>query len=197
MLFADLMPLFAQAGRQFNNNGNQADPAAAIGGMIGVMVCVGVASLVAIAVQIFFLLTLSRALQACSPRNQGMPPGQVWLSLIPLVGIVFFFMALFKVPDSLANEYRDRGLRGDGDFGKTMAIWYIVTAFVCGLISPIFLIMYWVKIAGYTKELQGRAGRSEYEDDDRPRRRSSRRGDDGDGNDDEDDRPRRRRRDEE
>ncbi|MEO2090775.1 MAG: hypothetical protein ABGY75_14920 [Gemmataceae bacterium] len=194
MPFADLMPLFAQAGRQFNNNGNQGDPAAAVGGMIGMLVCYGIIFVVAIAVQIFFLLSMSRALQACSPRNRTMEPGQVWLSLIQLVGIVFIIMTLFKVPDSLANEYRDRGMRGDDDFGKTMAIWYIVTAFVCGLISPIFFIMYWVKIAGYTKELQGRAGRREYddEDDDRPRRRSSRRDDD---EDEDDDRPRRRRRD--
>ncbi len=196
MPFADLMPLFAQAGRQFNN-GNQGPPPEAIGAIIATYLgCIGLAVVISYVIQILFCMTLTKCLKACAPRNRTMEPGQVWLSLIPLVGIVFIIMALFKVPDSVANEYRDRGLRGDGDFGKTMAIWYIVTAFVCGAISPIFLIMYWVKIAGYTKELQGRAGRSDYddEDDDRLRRRSSRR--DEDGEDDEDDRPRRRRRDE-
>lgn len=184
MLYANLTALFAQAPGRFGpgNPPPQPDPAIAV----GVIACYGVVIVVAIIVQIFFLMTLSRALHACSERNRTMPPGQVWLSLIPLVGIVFFIMALFKVPDSIRNEYEDRGLRGDDDFGKNLAIWYIVTAFVCGIISPIFWIMYWVKIAGYTKELQSRAGRRGYEDDDddRPRRRSRRRRDDDEYDDD-------------
>ncbi len=33
---------------------------------------------------IFYLLTLSKALNRCSPANRSMSPGQVWLLLIPL-----------------------------------------------------------------------------------------------------------------
>lgn len=200
MPFADLMPLFAQAGRQFNNQ-NQGDPAAAVGGLIGFFVCYGVLILASIVVLILFLLAMSRALNACAPRNRTMEPGQVWLTFIPLVGIVFYIMAILKVPESLEREFRSRGMRDDGDYGKTLGIWFIVTSFVCPGVHLVLWIMYWVKISGLTKQLAGRPARSDYddEDDDRPRRRSSRRDDDGDGDgdDDGDDRPRRRRRDEE
>jgi hypothetical protein len=194
MTFAQVGTLFAQQGG-FNNAGagggaNGGDAAAA--GLI--FLCYGLVFILSIVVTIFFLLAMSRALQSCSPENRTMEPGQVWLSFIPLVGIVFFIMAMFKVPDSLSNEYRDRGLRGnDDEFGKTMAIWYIVSAFVCGIISPIFLIIYWVKIAGYTKTLNERSGRREEEEDDRPSRR--RRREEEDDRDEDDDRPSRRRRD--
>lgn len=198
MPFADVLPLFAQAGRQFNN-GNQGDPAAAVGGMIGFFVCYGIVLLASLVVTILFLLAMSRSLQACAPRNRTMEPGQVWLTLIPLVGIVFYIMAILKVPESLEREYRSRGMRDDGDYGKTLGIWFIVTSFVCPGVNFVLWIMYWVKISGLTKQLAGRPSRRDYGDDDgdddRPRRRSSRRDDAED--DDEDDRPRRRRRDEE
>jgi hypothetical protein len=198
MLIADLLPLFAQGPGRFGP-GNQPpppDPAAVAGGMIGFFVCYGVILLASLVVSILFLLALYRALNACSPRNRTMEPGQVWLSLIPLVGIVFYIMAILKVPESLEREYRSRGMRDDGDYGKNLGIWFIVTSFVCPGVNVVLWIMYWVKISGLTKGLAGRPARSDYddEDDDRPRRRSSRRDDDDE--DEDDDRPRRRRRDE-
>jgi heme/copper-type cytochrome/quinol oxidase subunit 2 len=187
VLFADMTPLFAQVNRQFGPAGGNPPPgdpaaAAAAGGMMAVfLVGYFVFLAVVIVVTILFLLSLSKALKACSSRNRTMEPGQVWLSLIPLVGIVFYIMAILKVPESLANEYRDRGLRGDGDFGKTLGIWFIVASFLCPGVNFILWIMYWVKISGYTKELTARAGRREYarddeddDEDDRPRRRSRR-----------------------
>lgn len=186
MTFAEVGALFAQAGGG-GGGGDGGDAAAAI----GMMACSSVVAVAAIVLNILFLLTLYRALKECAPENRTMEPGHVWLTFIPLVGIIFLIMALFKVPDSLQNEYRDRGLREDGDFGKNLAIWYIVTAFVCGLVSPILWIMYWVKIHGYVKTLQERPGRGEYEDD-RPSKRL--RDDEDDNRDDEDDRPSKRRR---
>ena len=183
------MELFAQ--RQ-----QPAGPDAGV--LAGVLVFYAVVLVVAIAVQIMFLLTMSRCLHQISRRNRQMEPGQVWLCLIPIFGFVWTIIMILRVADSLRDEFDDRGLRGDGDYGKTLGIIYVVTSVACGPVGLICWIMYWVKIAGYTKQLAARRGYSDdYEDDedDRPRKRRRRDEDDEDEDDEDedDDRPRRRR----
>ncbi len=172
--------LFAQQ----NKFGQQPPPGggdAAGLGMMFVFLCIyGVIILAAIFVQIMFLLSLSRCLKAISPRNRKMEPGQVWLNLIPIFNYVWIIMTILRIADSLKDEYDDRGMSEDGDFGKTLGIIYFATAIACGPVGIIPFIMYWVKIAGYTKALtEGGSGGG-------GSRRPSR-------DDDEDDRPRRRR----
>lgn len=152
---------------------------------IGIIVAYGVAIVIGVFIQIMFLLSLSRCLAAVSPRNRKMEPGQVWLNLIPIFNYVWLILTILRIAESLQNEYESRGMRGDGDYGKMMGIMYYVSMFVCPCVTLILMIIYWVKIAGYTKELTtgGSGGGS---------RRSRARDDD----EDEDDRPRRRRRDE-
>ncbi len=161
---------------------NQADTT----GMIFVFLFYGIAIAIGLVIQIFFLLSLSKCLKQVSPRNRRMEPGQVWLNLIPCFNLVWMILTILKIADSLRDEYEDRGLRGDGDFGRTIGLVYYISQFVCGLVALIFFIMYWVKIAAYTRELASESrGRGDYDDEyDRPRRRDE---------DDEDDRPRRRR----
>jgi hypothetical protein len=113
-----------------------------------------------------------------------MEPGMVWLCLIPIFGFVWTIIMVLRVADSLRDEYADRGMRGDGDYGKTLGILYIVTSIVCGPVGLICFIMYWVKIAGYTNALASRRGGDDDDWEDRDRR---------DDYDDDDDRPRRRR----
>ena len=164
----------------------------------GVLAVYAVFALIFLTILIFFYLSLSRCLKEIKPRNRTMEPGQVWLNFIPLFNIVWKILTVLKISESLKNEYEDRGWRGDGDFGKTFGIIMYVTLLLSGCITPlfylIFLVIYWVKIAGYTKELKGgnqpsRGSRSRDRDDDlddeddRPRRRPR--------DDDEDDRPRR------
>ncbi len=171
------MELFAQQGR-----GGGADAAA--GMFAGLLIFYAIAIAIGLFIQIMFLLSMSRCLKQISRRNRQMEPGQVWLCLIPIFGFIWTIIMILRVADSLKDEYYDRGLRGDGDFGKTLGIVYIVSAFVCGIVAIICFIMYWVKIAGYTKALM--ESTDDDEDEDRPRRRRR------DEDDDEDDRPRRR-----
>ncbi|MCU0705141.1 MAG: hypothetical protein MUF18_14305 [Fimbriiglobus sp.] len=206
MMFADLMPLFAQAGRMRGAGGpNDADAAAAAGSMMCVFGVILVLSLAASVLAIMLLVAMYKALSECAPENRTMEPIQVWFTFIPLVGVVFFIMAFFKVPDSLANEYRARGMRGDGDFGKSSALWSVLGYFLCAPVGLVFWVIFMRKLFGYVKELQGggsaddddrpaRKRPSKYadDDDDRPRKR---RRDDDDDDDDDDDRPRKRRRD--
>jgi len=168
------------------------DPAAAAGLAVGILIFYAVIILIAIGIQVMFLLSMSKCFKAISPRNRQMQPGQVWLALIPLFGFVWTIIMILKLSDSLRDEYDDRGIRGDGDFGKTLGIVYIVSSFICGPVALITFIMYWIKVAGYSKQLLSRGGYADDDDedeDDRPRKRRSR-----DDDDDDDDRPRKRRR---
>ncbi len=168
-------------------------PAPPAGAEVAVLLIYGVAIAVGIVIQIFFLLSLSKCLKEISPRNRRMEPGQVWLNLIPCFNLVWMILTILRIADSLRDEYEDRGLRGDGDFGRTMGIVYYVSQFVCGIVALIFFILYWMKIAGYTKELAADGRRRDDfgdEEDDRPPRR---RRDPDDWDEDDRDRGRRRR----
>ncbi len=146
---------------------------------------------------IFFLLTLHKALAKCHPRNRTMEPGMVWLNLIPLFNLVWQFITVVKVAESLEYEYRDRGWHRRGeDYGKGLGITTCALGFggiipYCGILivlaGLVCSIVYWVKIAGYSRDLSTGSTRYDdydddeddhYDDDRRPRRRRRERDDD-------------------
>lgn len=204
MMFAEMLSLFGQFTKRsvtttpFTGMGNAPPPnvdpdaaAAAVGSMMVFFVCIGVFVLVMMVLQILFLLAMYQALNACDERNRTMQPGMVFLAFLPFVGFIFHIIHLFKIPESLNNEYRDRGLRGDGDYGKNMAIFYLVSYLVCALFTPIVMILYWMKLKKYTTELNSspkgsrRSRSNDYDDeeDDRPRRKKRYRDDDEEDDD--------------
>lgn len=73
--------------------------------------------LVEIGLLIFFtsiwLLTMQRALDACIYSRRTIQPGQVWLTFIPLFGVVWQFIAVTRVSETLALEYNVRGWKSD------------------------------------------------------------------------------------
>ena len=132
-----------------------------------------------------------------------MEPGQAWLNLIPLFHLVWQFITVIRVAESLRKEFRSRGLaKREEDFGKglgiTMSVMRLITC--TWPISIICYIIYFARISGYSKRLaldDERGGDSEDDEhwhteeddeDERPRRRR-----DDDDDDDFDDRPRKRR----
>lgn len=109
--------------------------------------------IVAFAIRIMELIALSNCLSEIEPRNRTMEPGMVWLNLIPLFNLVWIFITMIRVAESLRNEYEDRDLEGDDDYGQTMgviaaALWlvFLPAGMVCSLIHR-------GKIGGYTREL--------------------------------------------
>jgi len=142
--------------------------------------------LIALVVGVCFLLSMSKALSRCKPRNRTMEPSMVWLNLVPCLNIVWQFLTVIRVSESLKNEFQDRGWDDRGDFGKGMGITGLclniagalpipILQLVLGLASLVCLIMYWVKVAGYSNELAGGGSGREYDDyDDRPRKRRTR-----------------------
>ena len=138
------------------------------------------------AVQILYLMMLSRTLSRCSPRNRTMEPGQVWLNLIPCFNFVWLFITVNRVAESLEEEFYDRRLPREGDFGKGLGITYLCLN-LAGMIpylgvlfsigALICWIMYWVKISGFSKQLAeddgyGRGSDNERDDEYDDRRRS-------------------------
>jgi hypothetical protein len=147
--------------------------------LIGLLcVVIGVVLVVALAIQIFYLLTLQKALSRVSPENRAMQPGMVWLELIPCFNLIWQFVIAIRVPDSLRNEFRARGRDDGSDYGKTIAIAQGVVAIASSfigngmraagndmatagscisgglsLVGLVLFIVFWVKVANYSNQL--------------------------------------------
>ena len=179
-------------------------------GLLGGACAIVVGLIVAV---IYYLLTLQKALQRCHPDNRRMQPGMVWLNLVPCLNIVWQFLTAIQVPDSLKAEFEDRGLDEGGDYGKTIGLTYCILGLVSGVLQNIpqliapndpnmqmaglglgglfgiinlaLWITFWVRIAGYSRQLadhdEARGGPEGEDYEDRPRRRRPR---DEDGSDD-------------
>lgn len=121
----------------------------------------GAASIV---LQIFYLLTLSRTLALCHPQTRTMNPGEVWMVFIPLFGLVWHFIMVGRIADSLAIEFRNRRMQVDEDRpGYQTGLWALIL-FCCGIIpllgilasltGVVFIILYWTRIANYKRQLE-------------------------------------------
>jgi hypothetical protein len=119
---------------------------------------------VALVPGILYILTLKRALEKCAPSSQTMSPGKLWLQFIPLFNIVWHFIIVNNMAKSLENEFRLRSIPEDSEPGKGIGMAMCILS-VCGIIpvlgvfaslaAMVCWIMYWVKISGYSKMLDG------------------------------------------
>lgn len=57
---------------------------------------------------ILFLLAQQNTLKAIRIENRHMPPGQVWLQLIPLFNFIWQFVVVIKIADSIKKEIASR-----------------------------------------------------------------------------------------
>ena len=129
-----------------------------------------IALLIALIIFIFFLLTLQNCLKNISPENRKMPPANVWLMFIPVFNWFFQFNMVSKISDSLAAEFQKRGITGEEarpgyNIGLAFCICNIVgnllsrnvntleISTLAGIGALVCLIIYWVKISNYSKQL--------------------------------------------
>ncbi len=131
----------------------------AMGFMMGALIAVGILLIPFI----FYLLTLQKAFKRCSPENRVMEPGMVWLMFIPLFNLVWHFFIVLKLAESLGREFQKRGIAEEPQPGKgiglTMCILHCcgvipLIGILCGLAGFVCWIIYWVKIAGFSKKLE-------------------------------------------
>jgi len=110
-----------------------------------------------------YFMTLSRALGKCSTESRTMQPGMVWLTLIPFFGFIWNFVVVLALAKSLDNEFRARGVTDtEPEPGKNIGLAMSV-CMACGLIpvlgavisivALVLWVMYWIKIAGFSKRL--------------------------------------------
>ena len=57
---------------------------------------------------VFFLIAQQNTLKVIKPQNRRMRPGEVWLQLIPLFNLVWQFIVVARISDSIRNEINDR-----------------------------------------------------------------------------------------
>jgi|ERR1039458_9366874 hypothetical protein len=115
--------------------------------------------------EIFFLISMQKALERCSTESRTMSPWQVWLWLIPLFSLVWQFIVVVHIASSLRNELLRRQLPlNEAEPGQTLGItqcvlellcWVPAISWITALPSLICWIVYWVKIAGYSRQLAG------------------------------------------
>ena len=105
---------------------------------------------------IFFLLNLQNTLKAISAENRKMPPANVWLMLIPLFNIVWQFIMVDRIAQSIGAECRRLNIPIKEDkptYGIGLA-WNIcncvsIIPIIGGLAALVTFIIYWVKVSEF------------------------------------------------
>jgi len=118
-----------------------------------IMTVVSIVFAILLVPKIFYLLTLQKALNRCSPECRAMNPGMVWLMLIPLFHIVWQFFVVLNMAKSLDAEFQKRGIAEDRSPGQTIGLIMCIGNLICGPVGLVCWIVYWVKIAGYSSKL--------------------------------------------
>ncbi|MBL7717498.1 MAG: hypothetical protein JNL72_01575 [Flavipsychrobacter sp.] len=112
---------------------------------------------------ILYLLTLQNTLKLISPQNRKMEPSMVWLMFIPFFNMVWHFIIVNRLADSLQDEYRHKAHpaepRPTYNMGLAMCILFCCTwiPLLGGLVSLgalIVWILYWVQVSGHRSKLQ-------------------------------------------
>jgi hypothetical protein len=129
-------------------------------------------------VLISYLSTLQRALRKCAPASRAMQPWEVWLMLIPIFGLVWHFVIVMYMTESLGNEFRRIGIPcPEPTFGRYIGFanclcslclvflpyvgrllaWPIppilLGRFLGAFASLVLFIAYWNRIANYSRIL--------------------------------------------
>lgn len=128
------------------------------------------AALVMVLPYIFYIMQVQRLLRLISPDLRKTEPDAAWLLLIPVFRLVWSFVLVTRIGDSLRAEQQRRGIlefdeRPGFAIGIAMAsasaLYRLVSlADVPAVTGVLFLamlscwIVYWVKLAGFEKQLK-------------------------------------------
>ena len=126
---------------------------------------------------VLFIWSQYKTLTLIRPEYRRMSPGQVWLQLIPLFGLVWQFFVISKISDSIRDDLN--APIGDSIFGEapvstgkrptyatgiSYAVLFCLTILPLGLFKSllalaglILWIIYWIELSGYTRRFKQRA----------------------------------------
>jgi len=160
------LPAAAQSGGQ---------AAASFAGVLGLLLLLGL-----LVVGILYLVSLYKALAACSPANRSLPPGLVWLNVIPLFSSVWIFVTIVSVASSLRREHVDRSIASDSGHGLGAGLVFAISGLlaniaavstqllgaglgvlypVFALIALVFWIVHWSGVVRSRHEIERGTGR--------------------------------------
>lgn len=115
--------------------------------------------LAVIAIEVFYLLSLYKAMEAVPEDKRVFPSWFVWLMIIPIVGFVFaWIMEPFGIPKSFAAAAGDNQLMKNASntlFGLGLAhmilvvCWFLIINFAALFAAFIVWIIYWVKVVNF------------------------------------------------
>jgi hypothetical protein len=113
--------------------------------------------------KIFYLLTIQNTFKKISLENRKMQPSLVWLSLIPIFGLIWQFIIVNNLADSLKAEFIRNNIENKENrpgiaVGLTFCILNCISiipfiGILTSIIGIIFWIIYWVKISGFKTKL--------------------------------------------
>jgi hypothetical protein len=118
-----------------------------------------------IVAHVFYLINLQKLLTAIALHNRKMEPNQVWMVFIPCFGLVWQFIMINRIADSLKAELDERHIPHTEERpGFVLGIAYC--SLTCAAIIPelgalpalaglVCWILYWVKMSEFTKILGG------------------------------------------
>lgn len=129
--------------------------------IIIIIVLLAIAGLISLAFLILYIMSLSKALRLTEGHHTT-TPGMAWLLLIPLFSLGWQFYILDNVTRGIKGKYDANG-RVCGDAANPVGLAYCVLGCInyvpyLNVLSPlpcfILWIIYWVKIAGYNREME-------------------------------------------
>ena len=140
---------------------NDFNDAVAAGLAIGIIILIAFVFLaIKIGIKIFYILTLQKALKQVSPELRKIPTGNVWLLLIPVFDLIYQFIVVGAIADSLKAEFAKRNIPVQEERpGYNIGLAYCIL-FVCffipfaSLAGIVCWIIYWVKISEYKSKLE-------------------------------------------
>jgi len=129
------------------------------------MIILAIALLIGLGLQFLFLRTLYRCLLCVHPQNRKLAPGLVFLMFIPLFNLVWRFIVVNRLAESLRLEFALRNSVPNELFpGRNTGISYAVASVVSatqipvlapigGIVGLVLWLVYWSKMASYRKTL--------------------------------------------
>jgi hypothetical protein len=117
---------------------------------------------------ILFIVTLQNTLKIISPENRKMRPGEVWLTLIPLFGVVWQLVVVSRIADSIRDECLKLNIsfkesRPTFTIGAVYCFSFLVYLLPAFKIPASFVVMvtwilYWIEVNKYKKLFESNKG---------------------------------------
>jgi hypothetical protein len=124
-------------------------------------------SIVVLAIAVFYILTLRRALLRCAPHNRAAVPNTAWLLIVPFFNLFWPFFLYPRISESLEREFRERALPIEPFPARTLGLTLAILNLSCvipllnlltGIATLVCFILYWNKISGYSRQLASGSG---------------------------------------